>query len=84
MASLDDEPKLCKGCFAALLSDVSNLINGLGPGVSVMFNCLPKEERDGICSGFGTLLVYLADGVCNISPERDGDNRDVATFLPPI
>jgi hypothetical protein len=30
------------------------------------------------------LLIDLADGVCNISPERDGDNRDVATSLPPI
>jgi hypothetical protein len=28
-----------------------------------MFNGLPKEERDGICSAFGTLLVDLADGV---------------------
>jgi hypothetical protein len=84
MASLDGEPKLCKGSFAVLLSDVSNLINGLGPGVSVMFNGLPKEERDGKCSGFGILLVDLADDVCNISPERDGDNRDVATSLPPI
>jgi hypothetical protein len=58
MASLDDD---CKGSFAVLLSDVSNLINGLGPGVSVMFNGLPKEERDGICSGFGTLLVDQSD-----------------------
>jgi hypothetical protein len=68
--------------FAVSLSDVSNLINGLGSGVSVMFNGLPKEERDGICSAFGTVLVDLADGVCNISPERDGDNRDEATSLP--
>jgi hypothetical protein len=84
MASLDDAPKLCKGSFAVLLFDVSDLINGLGSSVSAMFNGLPKEERDGICSAFGTLLVDLADCVCNISPERNGDNLAVATSFPPI
>jgi hypothetical protein len=77
-------PKLCKGFFAVLLSDVSDLINGIGSIVSAMFNGLAKEECDGICSAFGTLLVDLADGVCNISPERNGDNLAVATSFPPI
>jgi hypothetical protein len=49
-----------------------------------MFNGLTKEKSDGICSAFGTLLVDLADGVSNISPERDGDNRAVAFSFPPI
>jgi hypothetical protein len=49
-----------------------------------MLNGLAKEERDGICSAFGTLLVDLADGLCNISPERNGDNLAVATSFPPI
>jgi hypothetical protein len=84
MASLDDAPKFCKGSFAVLLSDVSNLINGLGSSVSAMFNGLAKEERDGTCSAFGTLLVDLVDCVCNISPERNGDNLAVATSFPPI
>jgi hypothetical protein len=42
------------------------------------------EERDGICSAFGTLLVDLAGCVCNISPERNGDNLAVATSFAPI
>jgi hypothetical protein len=33
MASLDDAPKLCKGSFAVLLSDVSDLTIGLGSNV---------------------------------------------------
>jgi hypothetical protein len=33
---------------------------------------------------FGTLLVDLADDVCNISPERNGDNLAAATSFPPI
>jgi hypothetical protein len=49
-----------------------------------MFNGLPKEERDGICSSFGTLLVDLADGMCNIFLDLYGGNRAVATSLPPI
>jgi hypothetical protein len=84
MACLDDAPKLCKGSFALLLSDVSDLINGLGSNVSAMSNGLAKEERDGICCAFGTLLVDLADGVCDISSECNGDNLAVATSLPPI
>jgi hypothetical protein len=84
MASLDDAPKLCKGSIAVLLSDVSELIIGLGSNVTAMFNGLAKEERDGIYSAFGTLLNDLADGVSNISPERNGDNLAVATSFPPI
>jgi hypothetical protein len=83
MASLDDAPKLCKGSFAVLLSDVSDLINGLGSSVSAMFNGLAKEERDGLCSAFGTLLVDLADCVCNISPERNGDKSSSSNLLSP-
>jgi hypothetical protein len=82
MACLDDAPKLCKGSFALLLSDVSDLINGLGSSVSAMFNGLAKEQRDGICCAFGILLVDLANGVCNISPERNGDNLAVAPPFP--
>jgi hypothetical protein len=44
MASLDDAPKLCKGSFAVLLSDVSDLINGLGSSVSAMFKVLQKKS----------------------------------------
>jgi hypothetical protein len=40
--------------------------------------------RDGICSSYATLLVDLADGVSDMSPERDGDSRAVATSFPPI
>jgi hypothetical protein len=75
-----------QGIFAVLLPDVSDLITGLGSSVSAMFNGLAKEKRekrDGTCSAFGILLVDLASGVCNISPERDGDNRAVATSFPP-
>jgi hypothetical protein len=79
-----DVPKLCKGSFAVLLSDVSDLINGLGSSVSVMFIGLAIEECDGICCAFGTLLVDLADGVCNISSERNGDILAAATSFPPI
>jgi hypothetical protein len=35
-------------------------------------------------SAFGTLLVDLADGVFNVSPERNGDNLAVASSFPPI
>jgi hypothetical protein len=83
MACLDDAPKLCKGSFAVLLSDVSDLINGLGSSVSAMFNCLAKEERDGICCAYGTLLVDLADGVCNVSSEHNSDNLAVRKLLSP-
>jgi hypothetical protein len=84
MACLDDAPKLCKGSFAVLLPDVSDLINGLGCSVSAMFNGLPKEESDGICCAYGTLLVDLADCVCNVSSEHNSDNLAVATSFPPI
>jgi hypothetical protein len=73
------------------------IVNPLSPGGSLfmrevasptkstfsctMFDGLAKEERGGKCSAFGTLLVNLADGVCNISPERDGKNLAV---VPPI
>jgi hypothetical protein len=53
-------PKFCKGSFAALLSGVSDLINGVESSVSAMINGLAKEERDGVCSDFGTLMVDLA------------------------
>jgi hypothetical protein len=68
--------------FAVFLPDVSDLINGFGSSVSVMFNGLAKEKRDGVCSVFGILLVDLVDGVCNIISERDGDNRAVVTSFP--
>jgi hypothetical protein len=84
MASLDDAPKLCKGSFAVLLSDVSDLINGLGSSVSTLFNGLATEERDGMCCAFGTLLVDLADGALKISPELNGNNLAVATSFPLI
>jgi hypothetical protein len=76
-------PNFARKSFTVLLSDVSILINGLGSSLSVMFYGLAKEERDGICSAYGTLPVDLADGVCNISHQRDGDNRAVATSFPP-
>jgi hypothetical protein len=43
------EMKLCKGSSFAVLSDVSDLINGPGSIVSVMFNGLAKEKRDVFC-----------------------------------
>jgi hypothetical protein len=81
---LREPDNLSRGSFAVLLSDVSDLINGLGSSVSAMFNGLAIEKRDGICSAFGTLLVDLADGVFNLSPERHGDNLAVASSFPPI
>jgi hypothetical protein len=41
---LDDAPKLCKGSFAVLLSDVSELIIGLGSNVTAIFNGLAKKS----------------------------------------
>jgi hypothetical protein len=83
MSSLDDAPNLCKGTFAVLLSDVSDLINGLGCNVSAIFSGLAKEERDGICFAFGTFLVDLVDGVCNISPTQRRQSTS-SNLLPPI
>jgi hypothetical protein len=60
------------------------VINGLGSSVSAMCNGLLEDERDRICSVFGTLLVDLADGVSRISPERDGDIAAAATSFPPV
>jgi hypothetical protein len=77
MASLDNAPKLCKGSFAVLLSD------GYRPWIQC-FRYVGSMVRDGTCSAYATLLVDLADGVSNMSPERDGDNRAVVTSFPPI
>jgi hypothetical protein len=56
----------------------------LDPVVSAMFSGLAKEERDGVSSAFGSMLVDPADGVWNISPERNGGNVAVVTSFPPI
>jgi hypothetical protein len=65
------------------MSNVSDLIKGLGSRVSAMFNGFSEEVRDGICSAFGTLLVDLTDGVCNISPQRRQSSSS-NIFFPPI
>jgi hypothetical protein len=77
--------KLTRDLLLYCLSVLSDLANvGLGFNVSAVSNGLAKEECDGLCSAFDTLLVDLTDVACNIPPERDGDNRAVATSFPPI
>lgn len=65
-----------------LLSNASDLINGLGFSVVAMLNGFAEDERDRIFSSFGILLVDFADCVSNIPVEHDGDDLAVETVLP--
>lgn len=44
-AGLRDASELCKEAFSVLLSDVPNLVNGLGSSVFAMFKGLAEYER---------------------------------------
>lgn len=45
---------------------------------------LVEDERNLVCSAFGTFLVDLADGVSPIFSERNSDNKAVATSFPSV